>query len=593
MPIAPPAAEAGAAASSARALGVLRGLAPFLRPYRRQMVAALLLLCAGSALMLVVPLSLRDLIDHGFAGEAGIGAHFLVLFALAALYGAAVAARYYTVTWLGERVVSDLRSAVYRRMLEQSPEFFETTQTGEVLSRLTGDTTLVQAVVGSSVSMGLRSAFQFAGGLVMLAATSPRLFSVTVLLLALVVSPLVWVGRRVRGLSRLSQDRLADTSAVAGEVLNAMPTVQAYTQEPYEAQRYGVAVEDSFTAAIRRTRVRAAMSGGTIVGVFGAIVFVLWLGARAVVAGDLTAGQLASFVLYAAFAAGGAGVLAEVWGEVMRAAGAAGRLMELLAAPPAIRPPPVPAVLPALRQAQVSFVDVRFAYPSRPDASALDGISFEVAAGETVALVGASGAGKTTLFQLLLRFYDVGAGALRLNGVDLRDLDPRELRSRIGLVPQDPVIFSADARANIRYGRMDASDAEVAAAARAAAADEFIERLPQGYETFLGERGVRLSGGQRQRIAIARALLKDPPLLLLDEATSALDAASEALVQRGLEAAMRGRTTLIIAHRLSTVRRADRIVVLERGRIAEIGPPAELIDRGGLYAKLAQLQLAA
>ncbi|HEY9546436.1 MAG TPA: ABC transporter transmembrane domain-containing protein, partial [Solimonas sp.] len=484
-----------------------------------------------------------------------------------------------------------LRSAIYRRMLAQSPQYFETTRTGEVLSRLTGDTTLVQTVVGSSMSMGLRSFFQFTGGMLMLAVTSAKLFSVTLALLLFVVVPLILAGRRLRRLSRESQDRIADSSAVAGEVLNAIPTVQAFTNERYETDRFDDAVERSFVSAIRRTLARALLTGGMIVGVFGAIVFVLWLGAQSVASGTMTAGELTSFIMYAAITAGGVGVLAEVWGDVMRAAGATERLMELLSAAPQIAPPAQPRALPETQQARLQFDKVAFHYPSRPLTPALDGMTLDIREGETVALVGPSGAGKTTVFQLLQRFYDVGSGAIRLNGVDIRELDPHSLRAHIGLVPQEPVVFSTNAIENIRYGRRDASDAEVTAAARTALADEFIVRLPEGYQTFLGERGTRLSGGQRQRIAIARAILKNPPLLLLDEATSALDAESEALVQRGLEAAMEGRTTLIIAHRLATVQRADRIVVLENGRIVEIGTPAELARSGGLYARLASLQL--
>ncbi|NGY04678.1 ABC transporter transmembrane domain-containing protein [Solimonas terrae] len=574
-----------------RRLSALRSLGPYLRRYRLRLLLALLMLCTSSAAFLAVPLAFRGLIDHGFVAGGQMQGHFLGLFGIAVLWGCASAARFYQVSWIGERITADLRSAVYHRMLDQSPEYFETTRTGEVLSRLTGDTTLVQTVVGSSMSMGLRSFFQFTGGLLMLAVTSPKLFFVTLLLLLFVVVPLVMTGRRLRKLSRESQDRIADSSAVAGEVLNAIPTVQAFTNEAYETGRFDDAVERSFTTAIRRTLMRALLTGGMIVGVFGAIVFVLWLGAQSVASGAMTAGELTSFIMYAAITAGGVGVLAEVWGDVMRAAGATERLMELMRAEPTIAAPAQPRRLPETRQARLQFDRVSFRYPSRPLTAALDGLDLDIREGETVALVGPSGAGKTTVFQLLQRFYDVGAGAIRLNGVDIRELHPNSLRAHIGLVPQEPVVFSTDALENIRYGRRDASDAEVIAAARTALADEFIVRLPDGYQTFLGERGTRLSGGQRQRIAIARAILKNPPLLLLDEATSALDAESEALVQRGLEAAMAGRTTLIIAHRLATVQQADRIVVLENGRVIEVGTPAELARSGGLYARLASLQL--
>ena len=548
-----------------------------------------------------MPLAFRDLIDFGFGKRARAGGglfgglslngHFIALFGLAGFWALAVSARYYTVAWVGERVTADLRSAVYARVLSQSPQFFETLQTGEVLSRLTGDTTLIQTVVGSSISMGLRSLFQFIGGMIMLAVTSLYLFSLNLGLMALLTLPILAIGRKVKKLSRESQDKIADASALAGEILNAMPTVQAYTQEPQEAGRFAERTETSFVTAIRRTRVRAALTALIITAVMGTIIFVLWIGARQVHDGTMTGGQLASFVLYAALVAGGVGTMSEVWGDVMRAAGATERLLDLLHAESAIHEAPSPQAPAHPAQAAISFDHVTFRYPARPQTRALDDICLDIAPGESVALVGPSGAGKTSLFQLLLRYYDVSDGAIRLNGQDIRQLSLHDLRQGIAIVPQDPVIFSANALENIRYGRPAASDEDVMQAARAALVDEFIDRLPEGYQTFLGERGTRLSGGQRQRIAIARAILKGAPLLLLDEATSALDAESEILVQKGLSAAMQGRTTLIIAHRLATVQKVDRIVVLDRGRIVETGTPESLRNQGGLYARLAALQL--
>ena len=589
-------------------MSALRGLLPFLRPYRGRVALAFVLLCLGSAAILVVPLAFRDLIDAGFGGATagaaategaglfgaqGLDGRFVALFGLAVFWAAAVAARYYVVSWIGERVTADLRSAVYARVLRQSPQFFETLQTGEVLSRLTGDTTLVQTVVGSSISMGLRSLFQFAGGMVMLAVTSVQLFGLIFGLMALLALPITIVGRRVRSLSREAQDRIADASALAGEILNAMPTVQAFTQEDNEAARFAARAETSFATAVRRTRVRAALTGLIIAAVMGTIIFVLWIGARQVQAGALSVGELGAFVIYAALVAGGAGTLAEVWGDVMRASGATGRLLELLHAEPVIRDAKTTALAVDGSEAGIEFEHVVFRYPARPAVAALDDVSLRIAPGEKVALVGPSGAGKTSLFQLLLRYYEVSAGRVCIGGHDIRTLPLRSLRAHIAIVPQDPVIFSASALDNIRYGRPAASDDEVIAAARAAAADEFIARLPEGYATFLGERGTRLSGGQRQRIAIARAILKGAPILLLDEATSALDAESEIRVQQGLAAAMQGRTTLIIAHRLATVQKVDRIVVMDGGRIVETGTPADLRRQGGLYARLAALQLEA
>ncbi|WP_332853622.1 ABC transporter transmembrane domain-containing protein [Duganella sp. S19_KUP01_CR8] len=594
--------QSAAAPNTAReakkgSLATLRGLTPFLLPYKRQFVLAGIALVVAACSTLAIPAAFKQMIDLGFGGAGTksiqhVDLVFLALFGVATVLALATAARFYTVSWLGERVTADIRSAVYKHVVTQSPEFFETTQTGEVLSRITTDTTLIQAVVGTSISMALRNVLLFIGGLVMLFVTSPKLSAIIIGLLILTVLPIVMFGRRVRKLSRDSQDRIADASAMAGEILNAMPTVQAFTHEKIESDRFGISVEGAFGTAMRRIRARALLTMIAIVLVFGTIVFVLWLGAHAVLNGDMTGGDLGQFILYASIVAGAIGALSEVMGEAQRAAGATERLLELMSVKSQIQSPTMPLPLPprAANGAALSLRDVSFSYPSRPDTAALGHLSLDIKPGETVAVVGPSGAGKTTLFQLFLRFYDPQSGSIKLDGVDITKLDLHTLRGAIGIVPQDTVIFSADAMENIRYGRAGATDAEVIQAARLAAAHEFIERLPQGYQSFLGERGVRLSGGQRQRIAIARALLKNPPLLLLDEATSALDAESERLVQKALEAAMIGRTTVIIAHRLATVQRADRIIVMEDGRIVETGTHASLVALGGIYANLAALQ---
>ena len=574
----------------------LKDLWPFLKPYRLQMGIAFVLLCLASAALLLVPLAFRDLIDVGFGKSDGaaptinIDTKFGVLFGLAAFWALMVALRFYMVSWIGERVTVDLRSAVYASVLRQSPQFFETLQTGEVLSRLTGDTTLIQTVVGSSASMGLRSLFQFAGGMIMLAVTSLYLFSINIGLMIFLIFPIVLLGRSVKKLSRESQDRIADSSAMAGEILNAIPTVQSYTQEARETKRFAESAYLSFLTAIRRLKVRALLTAVIITAVMGSIIFVLWLGARQVSEGVMTDGELASFVLYAAMVAGSVSTMAQVWGDIMRAAGATERLLELLHTQTVITDSAKPLPLANVSQANIEFKNVKFHYPSRPLTSALNNINLVINAGETVALVGPSGAGKTTIFQLLLRFYDAQMGSIAINGQNIRDISLHDLRRLIAMVPQDPVIFSANVLDNIRYGQPDATDEAVIAIANAAQVAQFAAQLPDGYNTFLGERGTRLSGGQRQRIAIARAMLKDAPILLLDEATSALDAESETLVQEGLNAAMQGRTTLIIAHRLATVQIADKIVVIENGEIVETGDAIELRKKGGLYSRLAQLQ---
>ncbi len=578
----------------------LSGLMPFLRPYRGRIALALLFLVLAALATLAFPMALRSLIDGGLvqsdkgAQVMALREHFVALFAVATALGLFSAARFYMVSWLGERVTSDVRNAVYAHVLQQSPEFFETTQTGEVLSRLSADTTLVQTVVGSSLSMGLRNSVMGLGALAMLIWTNPYVMFQVLGILVLVVVPALWFGRRVRKLSRASQDRIADSSAIAAEVLNAIPVVQSYTAEGREAQRFTDSTENAFETAVRRTRARSVLVAFVIIATSAALLWGLYQGTQAVMAGRISAGDLGQTVMYVIILASAFAILGEVYGDLLRAAGATERLMELLGSRSPISSPANPVAAPLqLAGSALRFDAIDFHYPSRPKQAALRNFSLDVKAGQTVALVGPSGAGKSTVFQLLLRFYDPAAGRIVLDGVATRNMALHDLRQRIGIVPQDAVIFSSSALENIRYGKPNASVEEVKSAAQAAFADEFIRALPDGYDTFLGERGVRLSGGQRQRIAIARAMLKNPPLLLLDEATSALDAESERMVQAALESAMRDRTTLVIAHRLATVQKADLIVVLDHGQLVEQGTHAELVARGGVYAGLAALQFNA
>ncbi|MEI2813087.1 MAG: ABC transporter transmembrane domain-containing protein [Burkholderiaceae bacterium] len=578
----------------------ITGLAPFIKPYRLQIGLALVFLVLAALATLAFPLALRGLIDGGLVSSnaadkgaqvMGLRNHFFALFAVATALGLFSAARYYTVSWLGERVTTDVRNAVYSHVLHQSPEFFETTQTGEVLSRLSADTTLVQTVVGSSLSMGLRNLVMGIGALAMLIWTNPWLMLQVLGVLVLIVLPAMVFGRRVRKLSRASQDRMADSSAIAAEVLNAIPVVQSYAAEERESNRFTSANQQAFQTAVTRSKARAVLVAFIIIATSAGLIWGLYQGTQAVINGTLSAGHLGQTVVYIIILASAFAVLGETYGDLLRAAGATERLMELLDSKSPIQSPAKPAVAGvSAAGSAIQFEAIEFNYPSRPLQTALSKFSLDVKPGETVALVGPSGAGKSTVFQLLLRFYDPKTGHIKLDGVETNTLNLQDLRSRIGIVPQDAVIFSTSALENIRYGKPEANDDEVKAAAKAAFADEFITKLPEGYDTFLGERGVRLSGGQRQRIAIARAMLKNPPLLLLDEATSALDAESERMVQAALETAMKDRTTLVIAHRLATIQQADRIIVLDHGQIAEQGTHAELVAKGGLYAHLAELQ---
>jgi ATP-binding cassette subfamily B protein len=566
-------------------------LIPFISPYKGTLLLALVALLVSSAALLAMPIAVRNVIDHGFSVEdaANVDRYFFVLLMFALVIGVFGAARAYFVGWLGERVVADIRDKVFRHVVRMDPTFFEVTRIGEVLSRLTADTTLIQSISGVGISILLRSTIQFIGALALLAYTNLQLMGILVIVLPVIIVPIVAIGHWVRKLSRDTQDRVADASGHAAEILNAVETVQVFTAEELESRRFGDAVTESFVTAVRRIRVRALFTTVAMSGVFGALIFVLWIGANEVLAGNISGGELGQFVLYAIFVGVSGGALSEFWGELQRAAGAMERLAELLKMEPAIQTPSNPIALPA-SQGAVSFNGVNFSYPSRPDTLAANDFTLNVAKGEHIALVGPSGAGKSTVFQLLLRFYNFESGQIKVDDVDITMADPREIRARIGIVPQQTIIFGATAVENIRFGRPGATDDEVIEAAKMASAHEFIEKLPEGYDTYLGEKGARLSGGQKQRIAIARAVLKDPPILLLDEATSSLDAQSERLVQEALKVLQKNRTTMVIAHRLSTVLEADRIVVMDSGRILAVGRHADLIEREPVYARMVDLQ---
>ena len=569
----------------------LLALAPYVARYRGQAFAALVALIVASAATLVVPLAVRRMIDFGFSPEglALINSYFAVMIAVVAVLACASAARYYLVITLGERIVADLRRDVFRHLTSLSPSFFDTAHSGELVSRLTADTTQIKSAVGASVSIALRNLVLFIGASTMMVVTSPKLSGFVLAVIPLIVLPLVAFGRRVQKLSRGAQDTLAEASSYASELIGAIRTLQAFTNERLAETRFGGEVERAYVAARSSTRARAFLTATVIFLIFASVIAILWVGSHDVLTNQISAGRLSQFILYAAFAAGALGELSQVWGEISQASGASERLFEILRIKPDIAAPANPRALPVPPRGDVVFDNVRFSYPTRPDHLAVDGVSFAVKAGEKVAVVGPSGAGKSTLFHLLLRFYDPASGVISVDGVPVREADPSAVRSRIALVPQDSAVFATSARENIRFGRPDASDAEVARAADLAHATEFITRLPLGFDTQLGERGVTLSGGQRQRIAIARAILRDAPLLLLDEATSSLDAESETLVQTALEELMSHRTTLVIAHRLATVLSCDRILVMDNGRIVEQGTHASLVAANGLYARLARL----